>query len=103
MQQIVERLRWPPYQGRWINPVAWGGAIAMTGCIFLLYIRALMAQPLLFLLLPVSLWLLQRGLRYLLKLAAPYLQGFILQQTLAGKLSRSPASRKQGLTYLSKF
>ncbi|NJN72673.1 MAG: hypothetical protein HC799_07600 [Limnothrix sp. RL_2_0] len=103
MQQLLERLRWPRYRGRWVNPVAWGVAIAMTGCIFLLYFRTLMAQRLFLLLLPVSLWLLQRGLRYSLKLVAPYLQGILLQQILSGKLSSSPASRKQGLTYLTKF
>lgn len=103
MQQLVGRLRWPQFRGRWINPVAWGGAIAMAGCLFLLYFRTLMAQPLLLLALPVSLWLLQRGLRYLLNLAAPYLQGILLQQILSGKLSSSPASRKQGLNYLTKF
>ncbi|MGB2926772.1 MAG: hypothetical protein WBB82_15845 [Limnothrix sp.] len=103
IQQLVGLLRWRRYRGDWIHPIALGGAIALSICFVLIYFRTLLAQPFLFLLVPLILAFLYWILRLVLRFAAPYLRKFLLKQILSGYFSRNYEARRAGLDYLAKF
>lgn len=103
IQKLLARLPLRRPRGQWINPLAWGGAIAIITVIALFSHQHLLNNPLLFIPVLISLFLVQWGIQRLLKLWLPRRRIQLMQSLLWGKFAGNYQRRRKGLRSIQKL